>query len=137
MDYRVSDTMKRFNLTKYVTLMKRQKFEELKAQLINIAQEQEELNALLDQETPESQRIRDTENRMDKLQLKGQEAEFIRQTYAQIYDRLYSEHVTANHVLDEMETDIRRCKAEKNDLVVSISIKVFFSKKFQNSKNLK
>lgn len=109
MDFRVSAMMKRYNYSKFLTRMKEKKLKQLKIEYDDILTECSEK---LRPNPAQSQKIRDLENRVDKLELKGNECEFIQKTYDAIFKRLYDEHVRSNQTLDEMETDIIRCRSE-------------------------
>lgn len=107
--------MKRFNMVRFTTQRKRKRFEHLTRELTRYKEEQQmpkDLNT-----ASIAQKVRDMENRYEKLMLKSSECEFIQQTYQQIYDRLNEEGLRAISVLDEFEVDIRRCRAEKKELI--------------------
>lgn len=108
--------MKRFNMVRFTTQGKRVRFEHLKRELTRCKEEQQ-LHKKDLQTASIAQKVRDMENRYEKLMLKSSECEFIQQTYEQIYDRLNGEGVNGINVLNEFEVDIRRCRAENKELV--------------------
>lgn len=116
MDFRVSAAMMRYNYSKFLTCMKENKLRQLEIEYDDVLIERSQNEAELRTNSAQNQKIRDLENRVHKLDLKGNECEFIQKSYDAIFRRLYDEHVRSNQTLDEMEADIIRCRVENAKL---------------------
>ena len=88
MDYKVSDGSKKYNALRHVSAVKQKRLDELQYQYNELAKDSAEAQATLDGANKEGQKLRDLENRLDKAQLKCNEAEHIKNTYEQIKTKL-------------------------------------------------
>ena len=66
--------------------------------------------------------LRNLENRLDKAELKCNEAEQIKKTYLQIKAKLEEEALAFPNQLNAMESEIKRLRAELKDLKVSFTL---------------
>uniref|UniRef100_A0A1I8I1I5 PDZ domain-containing protein n=1 Tax=Macrostomum lignano TaxID=282301 RepID=A0A1I8I1I5_9PLAT len=123
MDYKVCDTKKKLNALKHVTSGKQKRLQEL--QTANQALKKESGEASSNaaggdgddaNASPEAQKLRDLENKMDKTSMKLKEAEHIKRTYEQIKARLHEDHLSFGNSLDSMEKEIRDCRVEIAEL---------------------
>lgn len=84
MDYRISNTLKKINLFKHNILLKQNKMNELKCQYKELVQKIQEGCETWSGINKQGKTLRDLENRLDKAQLKYQEADHIYKTYKEI-----------------------------------------------------
>ncbi|KAF6771916.1 Coiled-coil domain-containing protein [Paragonimus kellicotti] len=103
MDYRTCDAMKKYNALRHHTVQKEEKIEALKKSYRELQQAIEDGNATTAGTNKEGKRLRELENRLDKAQLKYQEAEHIKRTYTQIKDKLQDQIKLANDELAELQ----------------------------------
>ncbi|CAH8669507.1 unnamed protein product [Dicrocoelium dendriticum] len=116
MDYRTCDVMKKYNALKHLTVQKEEKIEQLKKTYYELKQLMDDENATTAGTNKEGRHLRELENRLDKAQLKYQEAEHIKRTYMQIKDKLQEEQLTYGHSLDALEKQIRLANEELAEL---------------------
>ena len=64
--------------------------------------------------------LRNLENRLDKAELKCNEAEQIKKTYLQIKSKLEDEALSFPNTLNSMEAEIKRLRHELKDLKVRL-----------------
>ncbi|GAA47191.1 coiled-coil domain-containing protein 151 [Clonorchis sinensis] len=121
MDYRTCDAMKKYNALRHMTVQKEEKIESLKKTYLELQQAIEDGNATTAGTNREGKRLRELENRLDKAQLKYQEAEHIKRTYGQIKDKLQDEQLTYGHSLDNLEKQIKMAQDELAELQVMYS----------------
>ena len=65
--------------------------------------------------------LRNLENRLDKAELKCNEAEQIKKTYLQIKSKLEDEALSFPNTLNSMEAEIKRLRHELKDLKVCLN----------------
>ncbi|VDP20760.1 unnamed protein product [Echinostoma caproni] len=118
MDYRTCDAMKKYNALRHMTVQKEEKIEELKKTYHELFQAIADNQATTAGTNKEGKRLRELENRLDKANLKHQEAEHIRRTYMQIKDKLQDEQLTYGHSLDALEKQIKAAQDELVELQV-------------------
>ncbi|KAA3675294.1 uncharacterized protein DEA37_0003017 [Paragonimus westermani] len=121
MDYRTCDAMKKYNALRHHTVQKEEKIEALKKSYRELQQAIEDGNATTAGTNKEGKRLRELENRLDKAQLKYQEAEHIKRTYIQIKDKLQDEHLTYGHSLDVLEKQIKLANDELAELQIMLN----------------
>ncbi|TGZ64208.1 hypothetical protein CRM22_006490 [Opisthorchis felineus] len=121
MDYRTCDAMKKYNALRHMTVQKEEKLESLKKTYLELQQAIEDGNATTAGTNREGKRLRELENRLDKAQLKYQEAEHIKRTYGQIKDKLQDEQLTYGHSLDSLEKQIKMAQDELGELQIMYS----------------
>ncbi|KAF7261176.1 Coiled-coil domain-containing protein [Paragonimus skrjabini miyazakii] len=121
MDYRTCDAMKKYNALRHHTVQKEEKIEALKKSYRELQQAIEDGNATTAGTNKEGKRLRELENRLDKAQLKYQEAEHIKRTYTQIKDKLQDEHLTYGHSLDALEKQIKLANDELAELQIMLN----------------
>ncbi|KER23056.1 hypothetical protein T265_08998 [Opisthorchis viverrini] len=121
MDYRTCDAMKKYNALRHMTVQKEEKIESLKKNYLELQQAIEDGNATTAGTNREGKRLRELENRLDKAQLKYQEAEHIKRTYGQIKDKLQDEQLTYGHSLDNLEKQIKMAQDELAELQIMYS----------------
>ncbi|CAH1786887.1 unnamed protein product [Owenia fusiformis] len=116
MDYKVCDTIKRLNALKHQTANKQKKLEEVQTQYNQMVKDASDAIETDSGESPDAQRLRNLENRLDKSKLKCNEADHIRKTYEQIRGKLQEEHLTFENNLEEVEKEIRRLRTECKEM---------------------
>ncbi|KAJ8283742.1 hypothetical protein COCON_G00025920 [Conger conger] len=129
LDQKVCDRVKKLNALKHSTETRRRRLEELQQQYDSArAQarapqadaERREEGAKNEGEVAEQQpqNLRVLENRLEKAQLKCQEAEHIMRSYLKLKAHLQDESLTFQMQLDRMEAEILRQRQELQDLQV-------------------
>uniref|UniRef100_A0A8C8JDM9 ODAD1 central coiled coil region domain-containing protein n=1 Tax=Oncorhynchus tshawytscha TaxID=74940 RepID=A0A8C8JDM9_ONCTS len=112
LDQKVCDKMKKLNALKHTTQTYRRRLEDLQTLYQNTARRPRyyiETN---------SANLRVLENRLEKAQLKCQEAEHIMRGYLKLKAHLQEESLTFQSKLDELEAEILRQRQELKDLQV-------------------
>ncbi|KAG7491599.1 hypothetical protein MATL_G00005360 [Megalops atlanticus] len=130
LDQKVCEKMKKLNALKHSTETRRCRLEELQlqyqttqmaAQALESAAERREEESKNEGEGAEElprQNIRMLENRLEKAQLKCQEAEHIMRSYLKLKAHLQEESLTFQSQLDRLEAEILRQRQELQELQV-------------------
>ncbi|XP_006631696.2 coiled-coil domain-containing protein 151 [Lepisosteus oculatus] len=130
MDQKVCDKMKRLNALKHSTETRRRRLEELQEQYSRLQQESQALQQGAEASSEEAkneregteeqpqQTLRILENRLEKAQLKGQEAEHIMNVYLKLKAHLQEESLTFQVQLDGLEAEILRQRQELRELQI-------------------
>ncbi|XP_058864127.1 outer dynein arm-docking complex subunit 3-like isoform X1 [Acipenser ruthenus] len=128
-DHKVCDKVKQLNALKHSTETRRRRLQELQweynrktqgspgASLATYQAEMEESKN--EGESPAEQpqqNLRSLENRLEKAQLKCQEAEHIMKVYLKLKEHLQEESLTFQNKLDSMEAEILRQRQELREL---------------------
>ncbi|XP_039628641.1 coiled-coil domain-containing protein 151 isoform X2 [Polypterus senegalus] len=116
MDHKVCDKIKRLNAMKHYTETRKRRLEELKLQHTQDEQKKQAVQEANEQESEEAMNLRILENRLEKTQLKCQEAEHVMKVYRKLKDHLQEESLTFQNQLDGLETEILRQKQELKEL---------------------
>uniref|UniRef100_A0A8C4TGE1 Outer dynein arm docking complex subunit 3 n=1 Tax=Erpetoichthys calabaricus TaxID=27687 RepID=A0A8C4TGE1_ERPCA len=115
MDHKVCDKIKRLNAMKHYTDTRKRRLEELKLQHTQDEQKKQAVQEANEQESEEAN-LRILENRLEKTQLKCQEAEHVMKVYLKLKDHLQEESLTFQNQLDGLETEIMRQSQELKEL---------------------
>ncbi|XP_062404188.1 coiled-coil domain-containing protein 151 [Sardina pilchardus] len=131
LDQKVCDKMKKLNALKHTTQTQRKRLEDLRLQHQSLQpeskrsqsgtqrkREDQEKNEGDSVEIHPQKNLRMLENRLEKAQLKCQEAEYIMRGYLKLKTHLQEESLTFQSQLDGLEAEIRRQKQELQDLQV-------------------
>ncbi|XP_048104386.1 coiled-coil domain-containing protein 151 isoform X1 [Alosa alosa] len=131
LDQKVCDRMKKLNALKHTTQTQLKRLEDLRLQYQSLKpenkrsqsgaqskKEEEEKNEGDSVEIHPQKNLRMLENRLEKAQLKCQEAEYIMRGYLKLKTHLQEESLTFQSQLDGLEAEIRRQKQELQDLQV-------------------
>ncbi|XP_076133001.1 coiled-coil domain-containing protein 151 [Alosa pseudoharengus] len=131
LDQKVCDKMKKLNALKHTTQTQLKRLEDLRLQYQSLKpenkrsqsgaqskKEEEEKNEGDSVEIHPQKNLRMLENRLEKAQLKCQEAEYIMRGYLKLKTHLQEESLTFQSQLDGLEAEIRRQKQELQDLQV-------------------
>ncbi|KAE8619940.1 hypothetical protein XENTR_v10010041 [Xenopus tropicalis] len=129
MDQKLCDKMKRLNALHHQAERKRKHLEELQTEYKQrelemqgkmVAEEgpsQDEQDEAADkEEVPEQQAMRLLENRLEKAQLKNQEAEHIFSVYQKLREHMQEESLTFQTQLDLIEAEIIKQRSELKEL---------------------
>ncbi|CAD5117410.1 unnamed protein product [Dimorphilus gyrociliatus] len=116
MDEKVSDKLKQLDSMRNRTVTLQKKLETKRTEYNQKVKDASDAVATDAGESPEAQRLRDLENRLDKSNLKCKEAEHIRKTYLEIKSKLEGEHKGFDNTINNMEMEIRRCQEELREL---------------------
>ncbi|XP_072539362.1 coiled-coil domain-containing protein 151 isoform X2 [Salminus brasiliensis] len=123
LDQKVCDKMKKLNALKHTTHTHRRRLEELRAQYDNLRGERRnpktEENTTSEGDLAElhpQQNLRVLENRLEKAQLKCQEAEHIMRSYLKLKEHLQEESLAFEPQLDELEAEILKQRQELQQL---------------------
>lgn len=117
-DQKLCDKLKRLNALKHQTEIRRKRLEEVKLQHGQKQQEALSLQTMDDGSAEEAQNLRILENRLEKAQLKSQEAEHIMNVYLKLKSKMQEESLTFQTQLDQLEAEILRLRQELKDLKV-------------------
>ncbi|XP_069087981.1 outer dynein arm-docking complex subunit 3 isoform X2 [Pleurodeles waltl] len=117
-DQKVCDKLKRLNALKHQTEIRKKRLEEVKLQHGQKQQEALSLQTMDDGSAEEAQNLRILENRLEKAQLKSQEAEHIMNVYLKLKSQMQEESLTFQTQLDQLEAEILRLRQELKDLKV-------------------
>ncbi|KAI1886805.1 hypothetical protein AGOR_G00199590 [Albula goreensis] len=131
LDQKLCNKMKKLNALKHSTETRRRRLEELQQLLNSMQPEIQVLRPAAEQrqqddpknegevaEEHPQQNIRVLENRLEKAQLKCQEAEHIMKSYLKLKAHLQDESLTFQSQLDRLEAEILRQRLELQDLQV-------------------
>ncbi|XP_076871444.1 coiled-coil domain-containing protein 151 isoform X6 [Brachyhypopomus gauderio] len=114
LDQKVCDKMKKLNALKYTTETSRRRLDELHAQYERVRTERRGPPSKEDT----MQNLRVLENRLEKAQLKCQEAEHIMLSYLKLKQHLQEESLSFQSRLDQLEEEILHQKQELRELQV-------------------
>ncbi|XP_067940120.1 outer dynein arm-docking complex subunit 3-like [Watersipora subatra] len=115
-DQKLSDQIKRLNQLKHATAAKQKKVEGLQTMYNSMVKDASEAVATDAGESEDAKKLRNLENRLDKAELKCNEAEQIKKTYLQIKSKLEEEALGFPNQLNTMEAEIKRLRLELKDL---------------------
>nr|XP_005994191.1 PREDICTED: coiled-coil domain-containing protein 151 isoform X2 [Latimeria chalumnae] len=115
-DQKVCDKVKRLNALKHQTEVRRRRLKELQDEYNQKVQEGQSIQSVSEGIADEAKTLRTLENRLEKSQLKCQEANHITQVYQQLKSHLQEESLTFQNQLDSMEVEILRHRQELKDL---------------------
>ncbi|KAL2087077.1 hypothetical protein ACEWY4_018136 [Coilia grayii] len=130
LDQKVCGKMKKLNALKHTTQTQRKRLEDLRLQYQTMKSEkkrsqsgaqkkdEEEKKEGDTDETHPQKNLRVLENRLEKAQLKAQEAEYIMRGYLKLKAHLQEESLTFQTQLDGLEAEILRQRQELQDLQV-------------------
>ncbi|XP_076871440.1 coiled-coil domain-containing protein 151 isoform X2 [Brachyhypopomus gauderio] len=126
LDQKVCDKMKKLNALKYTTETSRRRLDELHAQYERVRTERRGPPSKEDTMNegdsadvlPQKQNLRVLENRLEKAQLKCQEAEHIMLSYLKLKQHLQEESLSFQSRLDQLEEEILHQKQELRELQV-------------------
>ncbi|XP_064649660.1 outer dynein arm-docking complex subunit 3-like isoform X2 [Lineus longissimus] len=116
MDHKLCDTKKKLNALRHVTATKQKKLEELRIQYDQMKKDASDAVATDSGESEDAQRLRNLENKLDKANLKCNEAEHIRRTYENIKSNMLRDQENYENTLSDMEKEIIRCRGELKEL---------------------
>ncbi|XP_053087986.1 coiled-coil domain-containing protein 151 isoform X2 [Pangasianodon hypophthalmus] len=123
LDQKVCDKVKKLNALKHMTKTQRRRLEELNTEYSTVRATRPGLQTdgvatnegdFADVQPQKNLRV--LENRLEKAQLKCQEAEHIMKSYQKLKEHLQEESLTFQSQLDELECEIIRQKQELRDL---------------------
>ncbi|XP_066564112.1 outer dynein arm-docking complex subunit 3 isoform X2 [Amia ocellicauda] len=115
-DQKVCDKMKKLNALRYNSETRQRRLVELQAQYSKIQQESQ--TSQPEPTAEEAKNLRVLENRLEKAQLKCQEAEHIMKVYLELKAHLQAESLTFQTQLDGLEVEILRQRQELKKLEV-------------------
>ncbi|XP_043940554.1 outer dynein arm-docking complex subunit 3 [Protopterus annectens] len=127
-DQKVCDRIKRLNALKHETEVRKRRLEELQLKYDQNAKEAHDLQAANDSDSEDArsegavkedspqQTLRILENRLEKAQLKAEEAEYITKVYQKLRVHLQDESLTFQSRLDALEAEILRQRQELKEL---------------------
>ncbi|XP_060774038.1 coiled-coil domain-containing protein 151 [Neoarius graeffei] len=123
LEQKVYDKVKKLNALKHVMNTQRHRLEELNTEYSNMSATRPNLlpdGAAMNEEdftdVQAQKNLRILENRLEKAQLKCQEAEHIMKSYKKLKEHLQEESLTFQSQLDELECEIIQQKQELRDL---------------------
>ncbi|XP_074655355.1 outer dynein arm-docking complex subunit 3-like isoform X2 [Tubulanus polymorphus] len=116
MDYKVCDTKKKLNALRHVTMSKQKRLSELKMQYEQMEKDASDAVATEAGDSEDAQRLRNLENKLDKAQLKCNEADRIRKTYEVIKVNMLKDQENYENTLCDMEQEIIRLRGELKTL---------------------
>ncbi|XP_076871442.1 coiled-coil domain-containing protein 151 isoform X4 [Brachyhypopomus gauderio] len=125
LDQKVCDKMKKLNALKYTTETSRRRLDELHAQYERVRTErrgppskEDTMNEGDSADVLPQKNLRVLENRLEKAQLKCQEAEHIMLSYLKLKQHLQEESLSFQSRLDQLEEEILHQKQELRELQV-------------------
>ncbi|XP_045563635.1 outer dynein arm-docking complex subunit 3 isoform X2 [Salmo salar] len=118
LDQKVCDKMKKLNALKHTTQTYRRRLEDLQTLYQNMKLENRGPERDTERRNEEAKSLRVLENRLEKAQLKCQEAEHIMRGYLKLKAHLQEESLTFQSQLDKLEAEILRQRQELKDLQV-------------------
>ncbi|XP_055772000.1 outer dynein arm-docking complex subunit 3-like isoform X3 [Salvelinus fontinalis] len=118
LDQKVCDKMKKLNALKHTTQTYRRRLEDLKTLYQSMKLENRGPERDTERLNEEAKNLRVLENRLEKAQLKCQEAEHIMRGYLKLKAHLQEESLTFQSQLDKLEAEILRQRQELKDLQV-------------------
>jgi len=111
-DLQHSDHMKRLNALRHANTTKQKSLEEMQTKYNQMVKDADEAVRTDAGESETAVRLRLLENRLNKAELKCNEAVTIQRTYGQIRAHLLRESLTYNNRLDELERAIVKATDE-------------------------
>ncbi|XP_064180131.1 coiled-coil domain-containing protein 151 [Anguilla rostrata] len=118
LDQKVCDRMKKLNALRHSAETRRRRLEELQQQYDSIQAQAQAPQPDAMRREEDAQNLRVLENRLEKAQLKCQEAEHIMRSYLKLKAHLQDESLTFQSQLDRLEAEILRQRQELQDLQV-------------------
>ncbi|KAM9489699.1 coiled-coil domain-containing protein 151 isoform 2-T2 [Salvelinus alpinus] len=118
LDQKLCDKMKKLNALKHTTQTYRRRLEDLKTLYQSMKLENRGPERDTERRNEEAKNLRVLENRLEKAQLKCQEAEHIMRGYLKLKAHLQEESLTFQSQLDKLEAEILRQRQELKDLQV-------------------
>ncbi|XP_035262539.1 coiled-coil domain-containing protein 151 [Anguilla anguilla] len=118
LDQKVCDRMKKLNALRHSAETRRRRLEELQQQYDSIQAQAQAPQPDATRREEDAQNLRVLENRLEKAQLKCQEAEHIMRSYLKLKAHLQDESLTFQSQLDRLEAEILRQRQELQDLQV-------------------
>ncbi|XP_036796211.1 coiled-coil domain-containing protein 151 isoform X2 [Oncorhynchus mykiss] len=118
LDQKVCDKMKKLNALKHTTQTHRRRLEDLQTLYQSMKLENRGPERDTERRSEEAKNLRVLENRLEKAQLKCQEAEHIMRGYLKLKAHLQEESLTFQSQLDKLEAEILRQRQELKDLQV-------------------
>uniref|UniRef100_A0A8C7DLA2 Outer dynein arm docking complex subunit 3 n=1 Tax=Oncorhynchus kisutch TaxID=8019 RepID=A0A8C7DLA2_ONCKI len=118
LDQKVCDKMKKLNALKHTTQTYRRRLEDLQTLYQSMKLENRGPERYTERHSEEAKNLRVLENRLEKAQLKCQEAEHIMRGYLKLKAHLQEESLTFQSQLDKLEAEILRQRQELKDLQV-------------------
>uniref|UniRef100_A0A674DZK2 Outer dynein arm docking complex subunit 3 n=1 Tax=Salmo trutta TaxID=8032 RepID=A0A674DZK2_SALTR len=118
LDQKVCDKMKKLNALKHTTQTYRRRLEDLQTLYQSMKLENRGPERDTERRNEEAKSLRVLENRLEKAQLKCQEAEHIMRGYLKLKAHLQEESLTFQSQLDKLEAEILRQRQELKDLQV-------------------
>jgi len=116
LDQQVCESKKRLNALNHQRKMREKKLASLQTECDQMMKDSESVMLTDTGESNEAQQLRILENRLDKMNLKLNEANKIRSTYEQILEHQKEERRTWPKQLDALEQGIKQQSEELNDL---------------------
>lgn len=116
LDQQVCETKKRLNALNHQCKMREKKLASLQTEYDQMQKDAATVNLAAVGESEEAQRLRILENRLDKMNLKLNEANKIRSTYVQILEHQKEERRTWPKQLDALEQGIKQQSEELKEL---------------------
>ncbi|XP_071821247.1 outer dynein arm-docking complex subunit 3-like [Apostichopus japonicus] len=116
MDQKVCEAKKSLNESISQTQKREKKLEELNTQNKQMLQDASDAQLMTAGTSDEAMALRSLENRLDKANLKLQEAEHINRTYLSIRDQMIKDSLTFGNDLDDLEADIEKQQEELKEL---------------------
>ncbi|XP_030639189.1 coiled-coil domain-containing protein 151 [Chanos chanos] len=121
LDQKVCDKAKKLNALKHTTQTYKRRLEDLRLQYKSMKHKNKGPSLPVKQREEEAKNLRALENRLEKAQLKCQEAEHIMRGYQKLKAHLQEESLTYQTQLDELEAEILRQRQELKDLQIMSS----------------
>uniref|UniRef100_A0A4W5MH89 Outer dynein arm docking complex subunit 3 n=1 Tax=Hucho hucho TaxID=62062 RepID=A0A4W5MH89_9TELE len=118
LDQKVCDKMKKLNALKHTTQTYRRRLEDLQTLYQSMKLENRGPESDTERRNEEAKNLRVLENRLEKAQLKCQEAEHIMRGYLKLKAHLQEESLTFQSQLDKLEAEILRQRQELKDLQI-------------------
>ncbi|XP_052383848.1 LOW QUALITY PROTEIN: outer dynein arm-docking complex subunit 3-like [Oncorhynchus keta] len=118
LDQKVCDKMKKLNALKHTTQTYRRRLEDLQTLYQSMKPENRGPERDTERRSEEAKNLQVLENRLEKAQLKCQEAEHIMRGYLKLKAHLQEESLTFQSQLDKLEAEILRQRQELKDLQV-------------------
>lgn len=116
MDQKVCEAKKYLNEAISQTQKREKRLEDLNTQLKQMMQDASDAELMTAGTSDDAMILRSLENRLDKANLKLEEAEHINRTYLSIKDQMIKDSLTFGNDLDDLEADIEKQKEELKEL---------------------
>lgn len=115
-DHKVCDTVKRSNQMNHTTVAKQKRLEDLQTKYNQMVKDASDAVATDKGDSVDSQQMRYLENSYDKVSMKTEEAKQVQRVYLDIKSRFEQEAQNYPARLDDIESEIRRTRAELKEL---------------------